>query len=89
MFNFLEKSGIYLGNNELSKKVLVCLYPILPSLTSTIYKKLFNNNIRLLSWPDIDEKLLINDQLQLPIQVNGKLVTTISTKKGDYLHSNV
>ena len=29
LLNFLEKNKIYLGNNELSKKVFVCLFPII------------------------------------------------------------
>ena len=82
LFNFLEKSGVYLGDNDLSKKILTCLSPILPRLTSSIYKKLYGENSKNLEWPDIDKKLLKDDQLQLPIQVNGKLATTISTKKG-------
>ena len=30
LFNFLEKNKIYLANNILSKKILICLFPILP-----------------------------------------------------------
>ena len=28
LFNFLEKNKIYIGDNELSKKILICLFPI-------------------------------------------------------------
>ena len=34
LLNFLEKNKIYLGNNEISKKILVCLYPIIPRMSS-------------------------------------------------------
>ena len=34
LLNFLEKNKIYLGKNELSKKVLICLFPIIPRLSS-------------------------------------------------------
>ena len=30
----------------------------------------------------INQQLLINKELELPIQIQGKLVTTISTEKG-------
>ena len=36
LLNFLEKNKIYLGKNELSKKVLICLFPIIPRLSSII-----------------------------------------------------
>ena len=82
LFNFLEKSSVYLGNHNLSSKILICLNPILPSLTSKIFMKLFNKQIRNFEWPQINELLLIDNDLELPIQIKGKLVTTISTQKG-------
>ena len=39
-------------------------------------------------WPDVDKNLLIESRLELPIQINGKFASTISTEKGykeDYL----
>ena len=33
-------------------------------------------------WPDINEDLLIENKIKLPIQIHGKLVTTIDTTKG-------
>jgi leucyl-tRNA synthetase len=42
LLNYLEKNNIYLGKNELSKKVLICLFPIIPGLSSTLSEKLFN-----------------------------------------------
>ena len=82
LFNFLEKSKTYLFDNELSKKILVCIYPVLPRLTSTTYKDLFSSEISELLWPEIDKSLLKDDNLKLPIQIKGKLVTTIDTTKG-------
>ena len=41
LFNYLEKNNIYLNNNKLSKKILACLYPIVPKLSLQIFKKLF------------------------------------------------
>ena len=31
LFNHLEKSKIYLGNSDYSKKILICLFPIIPN----------------------------------------------------------
>ena len=81
LFNYLEKNKVYLNNNDLSKKILTCLYPVLPGLAISIKKELFGKE-DITSWPNVDEQLLIDDEINLPIQVEGKLVTTINTKKG-------
>ncbi len=89
LFNYLEKNKIYLSNSDLSKKILICLYPIVPSLSSSLNKKLFDS-LDINNWPVIDKNLLIEESIILPIQIQGKLVTTINAKKGyneeDILH---
>ena len=81
LFNYLEKRNVYLYNNELSKKILTCLYPILPKLTRSLNKILFKSN-KFENWPNINLKLLVVEKIILPIQIQGKLVTTIDAKKG-------
>ena len=83
LFNSLEKERVNLSNHELSKKILICLSPIAPDLASIIYKKLFNTEFsNKNTWPAIDESLLIENEIQLPIQVNGKLVSLLTAQKG-------
>ena len=82
LFNYLEKSKIYLGDSNYSKKVLICLFPIVPDLSSKLLKKLFKENINQNNWPDINYKLLEKETIELPIQIKGKLTSTIKTKKG-------
>ena len=82
LFNSLEKEKVNLANHELSKKILICLYPIIPNLVSDIYQKLFAKEFSQEEWPTIDESLLIETDIQLPIQINGKLVTIYKTQKG-------
>ncbi len=82
LFNFLEKNKIYIGDNELSKKILICLFPIVPNFSSTLSKKLFDIKIQDLLWPEIDHSLIEEDEINLPIQIKGKLISTINTKKG-------
>ena len=79
LFNFLEKKSIYLADHDFSKKILICLYPIMPSLCTKIFKKLFNSEIAKESWPIVDEKILFNEEIKLPIQINGKFIATIDT----------
>ena len=88
LFNFLEKNKIYLNNHKLSEKILICLYPIIPRISKSIYKKLFNVEISKVVWPSLDKSLLKNDKIILPIQIMGKLITTIETKK-DYNQSDI
>ena len=33
-------------------------------------------------WPKVDESLIEEDEINLPIQIKGKLISTINTKKG-------
>ena len=82
LLNFLEKNKIFLGKNELSKKVLVCLFPIIPNLSSALSKKLYNIEISTLHWPKINKKLIEENEINLPIQIKGKFISTINTKKG-------
>ena len=88
LFNFLEKNKSYLNNDPLSKKILIGLYPIVPSLSSKIYKDLFSSELKRERWPEINKELLIIKELQLPIQVNGKMVTTINVLK-DYKEEDI
>ncbi len=81
LLNYLEKENVYLSNNNLGKKVLICLFPILPKLTISLNRTLFNSN-NFDIWPTIREELLVEDEINLPIQIHGKLITTIRTKKG-------
>ena len=82
LLNYLEKNNIYLGENELSKKILICLFPIIPGGSSNLFKKLFKMKISDLAWPDVDQSLIEDNEINLPIQIKGKLVSTIDTKKG-------
>ena len=82
LLNFLEKNNCYLHNNELSKKILICLFPITPGLSSRLSHKLFNMELSDLLWPEVNHHLIEETQIQLPIQINGKLKSTINTKKG-------
>ena len=81
LFNFLEKAKVYLNDDNLSRKILICMYPILPGLTTMLYLKLFQQTINKSLWPEVDRDLLTEDKLVLPIQIKGKLVTTVVTQK--------
>ena len=50
LINFLEKNRIYLKDHEVSKRVLICLFPIIPRLSSLLFNKLFNDEISNQNW---------------------------------------
>ncbi len=81
LFNHLEKKNVYLYNDKLSKKILICLFPIVPKLSKSLNETLFKSD-DFEKWPEIKTDLLIEDRIKLPIQIQGKLITTIDTKKG-------
>ena len=61
---------------------MICLYPIIPSLSFSIFHDLYGDNIKDQEWPIVNQDLLLENSLNLPIQINGKLITTILTNKG-------
>ena len=81
LFNFLERKNIYLHNHDLSRKILTCLFPIMPNLSVSLNKSIFNAN-NFDTWPIVDLELLKENEIRLPIQIQGKLATTIDTVKG-------
>ncbi len=88
LFNYLEKNKVFLSDDKLSKKIIIGLYPIVPSLAAKIYKKIFDEKFDQLNWPSVNTDILINNNLKLPIQINGKLVCLIETNKG-YLEKDI
>jgi leucyl-tRNA synthetase len=61
------------------EKFLTLLAPFAPHLAEELWEKLGNKkSIHLEAWPSFDEKLAVDDQIDLVVQVNGKLRDTIS-----------
>ncbi|NOT97896.1 MAG: class I tRNA ligase family protein, partial [Sideroxydans sp.] len=55
--------------------ILLCiLSPITPHISQTLWKDLgYGDNILVAPWPEVDEAALVQDEIELMIQVNGKL----------------
>ncbi len=57
---------------------LILLNPIAPHITEELYQNIGNSKtIAESSWPIFDETKTIDDEIELPIQVNGKLKGTV------------
>ena len=79
LFNYMEKKRINI-KNDLGKKILICLYPLFPSFIDKIFKEMFAELIEENNWPIIDESYIREENIDLPIQINGKFITTYQTQ---------
>ena len=81
LLNYLEKQEAYTGKSNTSKEILACLFPIVPSLVDNILLSNFPKQTIELQWPIVDISEIEEDELNLPIQVNGKFVSAYKVNK--------
>lgn len=74
------KEDGFITKEEL-RQFLILLNPIAPHITSEMYEKVFDSDIMNDSWPKYEEKYLVEDEIEIPIQVNGKLRGKIMVNK--------
>ena len=56
------------------KPLLIIFNPIAPHVTEELWERLgFKNHIFNSSWPDIDESKLVQNEVEVPVQINGIL----------------
>mgnify|MGYP001164183903 CR=1 FL=1 len=60
------------------KKVLITMMPIIPHFANECFEQISDNKI--INWPDVNEKLLIEKNTNYVIQINGKKRTVINGK---------
>ena len=54
--------------------LLRLLSPVTPHIAQTLWKELgYGDDILAAPWPEVDEAALVQDEIELVIQVNGKL----------------
>ena len=54
--------------------LLRILFPIVPHITQALWNELgFAGDLQDANWPQVDEDALVQDELELVLQVNGKL----------------
>ncbi len=62
--------------------LLRLLSPITPHLSQTLWKELgYGDDILAAPWPEVDEAALVQDEIELVIQVNGKLRGSLRVSK--------
>ena len=66
------------------KTFLTLLNPFAPHITEELNKLIgFKDDISTYSWPEYDESKTIDDEIEIPVQVNGKLKATIKIDLDD------
>lgn len=70
----------FISSEEL-RHFLILLNPVAPHITSEMYERVFNSQILDQTWPKYDEKYLVEDNIQIPIQVNGKKALVITVPR--------
>ena len=79
-FKNISSKQIHFKNLILSfKKILITMMPVVPHLDNECLKSLdLNKNI---SWPEINEKYIVEDKIKIVIQVNGKKRNIVTVDK--------
>ncbi len=70
----------FITKDEL-RQFLLLLNPLAPHITSEMYQQVFGSQILDDKWPEYDEKFLVEDEINLPVQVNGKMRQVVKVSK--------
>jgi leucyl-tRNA synthetase len=85
MLNALEKARASADRAVLGEGMSILLRllsPITPHIAQTLWKELgYGDDILAASWPEVDEAALEQDEIELMIQVNGKLRGSLRVAK--------
>ncbi len=80
--NAIEKAAPSASRDAAIKTILLLSAPMVPHLAEEAWTKLGAGLIADASWPDVDPALLVEDEVTIAIQVQGKLRDTLSVAKG-------
>ena len=68
---------------EYAEGFIKLLNPVVPHITEEIWNRFgHNNTITYEAWPTYDETKLVEDTIEIPVQINGKVRATISISVG-------
>lgn len=63
------------------RNFIILLNPLAPHITSELYEIVFGEDILNARWPKYDERYLVEDTLNLPVQINGKLARVMQVSR--------
>ncbi len=76
------KEDGFITKEEL-RQFLIVLNPLAPHITSELYEQVFGCDILDATFPTYDESKLEKSQIDLPVQINGKMKGTVSVSKNN------
>lgn len=78
MMEFVNRLYEIGASKESVETLLLLLSPFAPHFTEELWHQIGNKeSIHIQPWPKYDTKLIIEDTIEIPVQVNGKLRATI------------
>ena len=81
--NAIEKAAPSASRADAVRTLIRLIAPMVPHLAEEAWAKIGGESlIADAAWPDIDESLLIEDEVTIAIQINGKLRDTLTAAKG-------
>ncbi|MFA5074476.1 MAG: leucine--tRNA ligase, partial [Candidatus Babeliales bacterium] len=81
-FNDLSSNKELMLDKNTLEQFLISLSVMVPHFASELLEKILNKQLENCSWPFFDPKLAQVDEIEIAIQVNGKLRNTILVKPG-------
>ena len=69
-------------DRQIAEQFLTTISLMVPHFASELLEKILNTKLQNCSWPKFDEKLAQVNQIEIAIQVNGKLRATLKATKG-------
>ncbi len=71
------------SSSDIEKLIISCA-PILPHIAEEVWSLTeHNSSVHMEKWPSIDEKLLVEEELEIPVQINGKVKGKITVSVND------
>lgn len=53
--------------------LLILLNPVAPHITEELYHEVIGGYLNEATWPEYDEEMLVDDEVEIPVQFNGKV----------------
>ncbi|GGB89368.1 leucine--tRNA ligase [Novosphingobium endophyticum] len=78
----IEKAAPSASRSEAIRKLLLLVSPMMPHLAEEAYATFGEGLVANAMWPEVDPSLLVEDEVTIAIQVNGKLRDTEVVAKG-------
>lgn len=91
MLNTLDKVDSNEISEESARKFLIILAPFAPFLTEELWQELngydvnawnTENSVHAQSWPEYDESKMVDEIMEVPVQVNGKMRGKVVVSNG-------